>query len=91
MLPRVKFPLGRTVITRNARGSLSSADVRTALTRHQAGDWGNLCPDDRQANEHALRGERRLVSAYCSVDGEKFWVITEWDRSVTTVLLPEDY
>ena len=55
------------------------------------GDWGELCEEDRQENEFSLREGFRLLSAYTSAQGEKFWVITERDRSVTTVLLPEEY
>jgi hypothetical protein len=62
----------------------------TALRRHACGDWGDLCPEDTLANEEALRDGDRLLSAYGQ--GElRFWIITEADRSVTTVLLPEDY
>jgi len=87
----LKFPLGRTVITRNALDRLSSDDVQIALARHAAGDWGDVCPEDRHENELSLREGFRLLSVYQSKAGERFWVITEADRSVTTVLLPEDY
>jgi len=86
-----KFPLGRTVITRNALEQLTNEDVRAALARHGTGDWGQVCDDDRQENELSLREGYRLLSAYVSAAGEKFWVITEADRSATTVLMPEDY
>lgn len=86
-----KFPLGRTVITRNALGRLTNEDVQTALGRHAVGDWGTVSAEDRQENELSLREGFRLLSAYRSAAGEKFWVITEADRSVTTVLMPEDY
>lgn len=55
-----------------------------------AGDWGNLCEEDRLANERALREGERLLSAYETAGGVTFWIITERDRSATTVLLPED-
>ena len=87
----IKFPLGQTVITRNALGKLSNDDVLKALRRHSQGDWGNLDPEDWQSNEQALKNGARLFSSYLSSEGVKFWVITEWDRSITTVLLPEDY
>lgn len=86
-----KFALGQTVITANANRVLPELDVLLALGRHQAGDWGELCEEDRKANEDALQTGERLVSVYKSVRGQKFYVITEWDRSITTVLLPEDY
>ncbi len=86
-----KFPLGDIVITANARQTLHPNEVERALTRHAAGDWGNLCDEDRRENEQALQEGRRLFSAYQADDGSKFWIITEADRSVTTVLLPLDY
>ena len=55
------------------------------------GDWGDLCSEDKQANDDALSVGARLLSAYHTGDGRKFWIITEADRSVTTVLLPEEY
>jgi len=86
-----KFSLGQTVITANANAALPELDVVLALQRHHSGDWGDVDDHDRQMNEDALRNEDRLVSIYKTVRGQKFYVITEWDRSVTTVLLPEDY
>ena len=61
------------------------------LQRHVAGDWGEVCAEDKQSNDHALVEGTRILSAYRAADGTKFWIITEADRSVTTVLLPEDY
>ena len=86
-----KFPLGQTAITPNALERLTQADVLAALRRHAAGDWGNVCEEDRQENELSLREGFRLLSVYHSAVGEKFWVITEADRSANTVLMPEDY
>ncbi len=86
-----KFPLGQIVITPNALQAINPDDVLLALTRHAAGDWGDLCDDDRQENELSLREGYRLLSAYRDTAGTKFWIITEADRSVTTVLLPDDY
>ena len=87
----VRFPLGRTVITRGALDALDETDVRAGIARHALGDWGDLCPDDKQANNDALSAGARLLSAYHTGAGRKFWIITEADRSVTTVLLPEEY
>ena len=87
----VKFHLGRTVATKGAVHSLSPDDILVALARHQNGDWGQLDDEDKQANERALLEEGRLVSRYVSVTGTPFYVITEWDRSLTTVLLPQEY
>ena len=82
--------LGRVVITRGAMATLNETDVQAALRRHRSGDWGTLCAEDREANDVAVHEQLRLVSVYDS-DGTKFYVITEWDRSATTVLLPEEY
>ncbi len=56
-----------------------------------SGDWGEVCVEDWDANELALQNGTRLLSTYTSTAGIKFWIITEWDRSITTILLPEDY
>jgi hypothetical protein len=61
------------------------------LKRHAHGDWGNLHPDDQRANELALRRDLRILSAYVLSTEERVWVITEADRSATTILLPEEY
>ena len=84
------FPLGQLAFTGNASRLLSTEEVWTALSRHTAGDWGDLCPEDTLANDTALHQGGRLFSAYGQAE-TRFWVITEADRSVTTVLLPEDY
>lgn len=85
-----RFPLGQVVTTANARDSLAPFAVLHALARHRGGDWGDAGPEDAAENELALREGFRLLSVYRS-GGTKFWVITEADRSLTTVLLPEDY
>ena len=61
------------------------------LVRHIAGDWGDVDEDDRRENELSLQHGFRLLSAYTLNSGTKIWIITEADRSVTTVLLPEEY
>ena len=86
-----KFPMGRLLSTPNALAQLAHDDILTALSRHVRGDWGDCCPDDQAANDSALSEGSRLFSVFHAANGTKFWVITEWDRSVTTVLLPEDY
>jgi hypothetical protein len=86
-----RFPLGQLVATSNALTHLNHVDIVLALRRHIQGDWGDLDPEDREANEQALIHGTRLFSAYHAGNGTKFWIITEWDRSITTVLLPEDY
>lgn len=85
-----KFDLGRVVMTRNAADVLPAGAVQTALARHAAGDWGEVDPEDAAENERSLREGFRLLSVYRAGD-TKFWIITEADRSATTVLLPEDY
>ena len=90
-VPRQKFPLGQTVITRKAQDRLPPQDYAAALARHVSGDWGDVSAEDRRENQHSLRLGMRLLSAYTASNGVKFWIITEADRSVTTVLLPEDY
>ncbi len=89
--PQPTFAFGLIVATPNALDQIPNDEMLNALSRHVRGDWGNLDPEDRNANERALRNGGRLFSAYCSTQGVKFWIITEADRSATTVLLPEDY
>ena len=89
-IPATKFPLGRIVMTANAADRLDAVAVHEGLRRHASGDWGDIPPEDAEQNEFGLKHGERLFSAYGK--GEKrFWIITECDRSVTTVLLPEDY
>jgi hypothetical protein len=85
------FPIGHVVITPNAEEVLDSADIGRALQRHASRDWGDVCAEDKAENELSLREGFRLLSAYADCNGTKFWIITEADRSATTVLLPEDY
>lgn len=84
-------PLGQVVATPAAFDILTQPDILAALRRHSSGDWGEVDADDKAANDAALQDGTRLLSAYESADGVKFWIITEADRSSTTVLLPEDY
>jgi hypothetical protein len=90
-VPVAVFRLGHIVATPNALRSIPNEDILKAIQRHQAGDWGNLDSEDRNANDRALASGGRLFSAYNAPGGTKFWIITEADRSATTVLLPEDY
>jgi hypothetical protein len=69
---------------------LDAIAVHDGLKRHASGDWGDICPEDRGLNELALKDGSRLLSVYGTGE-RKFWIITEADRSVTTVLMPEDY
>ena len=88
---QIKFPTGQIVITPNALGKLTADEILNALNRHVLGDWGDLDKEDKLENDIALEKGFRLMSAYTSNDGLKFWIITEADRAVTTVLMPEDY
>ena len=90
---RSKFNLGRIVATPGALDTFeqSGEGSRVLLARHASGDWGEICKDDWQENEFALDKYLRLFSVYRLRDGTKIWVITEADRSVTTILLPSEY
>ena len=90
--PRTKcrFSLGQTVVTARAIDLLRPDEIALGLARHVRGDWGNVCPEDAQANEEALQTGGRLLSVF-GQGTRRFWIITEWDRSITTILLPEDY
>lgn len=87
------FQLGRTVATHGALDALQKTTQSPLefYERHQLGDWSELCEEDRQTNEQALKGGDRIFSVYHLKDNTKVWVITEADRSVTTILLPEEY
>lgn len=86
-----KFEIGQLGITPRAQELIPMKEVEVALNRHASGDWGNVCEEDRSQNEWALTNEARLMSVYESDSGEAFWIITEADRSSTTILLPGDY
>lgn len=86
-----RFPLGKIALTRGALKELAKGAVRTALERHLRGDWGLVCAEDAQENELSLREGFRLLSVYEDSEGTRFWVITEADRSTTTILLPNEY
>ena len=89
---RALLPLGRMVATPGALKLLLEAGGHPFdyLARHATGDWGDLCAFDRQQNEIALREGLRVLSSY-EVPTGRVWIITEADRSITTILLPEEY
>jgi hypothetical protein len=91
VIARAKFRLGRISATPNALAQITQNDILLGIKRHQAGDWGELDHHDRTINERALTYGGRLVSIYRSAGGVKFSIITETDRSDSTILLPEDY
>jgi hypothetical protein len=84
--------LGRVVATPGALMALSEAEEHpfAYIARHAAGDWGELCAFDQRQNRIALRHSRRVLSSY-AVGERRIWVITEADRSITTILLHEEY
>lgn len=85
------FQLGEVVSTPGALAALTTQDIQLALERHQRGDWGELCPEDRCENNLSVVDGYRLLSSYIGQNKTKFWIITEADRSVTTILLPDEY
>lgn len=84
-----RFPLGKIVATPGVLGL--GIDLNTYMRRHHCGDWGDLCDEDKQANEEALTEGFRLLSCYQVGGGKRIYIITEATREVTTVLLPEEY
>lgn len=87
-----KFPLGQVVSTPGALSALEESGQlpHEFLYRHVAGDWGEVDEHDRQANDRGVQEGDRLLSAYTTKRGTRLWIITEWDRSVTTLLLPSE-
>jgi len=87
------FPAGKLVATPGALALLEQVNKSPLefLSRHLRGDWGELCQDDKAENELSLKCGFRLMSSYQITETEKLWVITEGDRSVTTLLLPAEY
>ena len=88
-----RFTLGQTYATPGALEALSEAgqDAAQFLSRHQAGDWSEMSEEDKKENEFSVDKDLRIFSAYHTSKGEKIWVITEADRSATTLLLPREY
>jgi hypothetical protein len=88
MKPR--FPVGMTYATPGALAL--EVDLMKYMRRHHCGDWGDeLCAEDKAANEQALKEGSRLLSCYRTPAGDRLYIITEWDRSVTTIMLPSEY
>ncbi|ALV54779.1 MULTISPECIES: hypothetical protein [Burkholderia] len=88
-----RFKLGRIFATPAALEAITDARVSIVdlLIRHVCGDWGDLSESDREQNELSIEVGLRLLSSYVLPSGQTVWVITEWDRSSTTFLLPGDY
>ena len=87
------FHLGQLVATPGALAALQESKQSPVvfLARHLQGDWGDVDQHDKRANDEAIKHELRLFSAYHTTNGVKLWVITEADRSLTTILLPDEY
>ena len=87
------FDLGSLVSTPGALAALAKSGQTPLdfLSRHITGDWGDLEEEDRKENELSVKQGFRILSSYKTNAGQKVWVITEADRSVTTLLLPEEY
>jgi hypothetical protein len=90
-----KFKLGQLTMTCGvaewANGDLmKSADIGHCIFKHERGDWGEVCASDAALNDEALLVGNRTLSVY-TVAGRKIYITTEWDRSVTTLLFPEEY
>ena len=87
------FPLGQVLATPGALELLQTYQLSplSFIQRHVVGDWGDICVEDRQANADALQYGYRLMSVYAITPSDKLWIITEADRSSTTLLLPEEY
>ena len=94
-----KFHLGKVVITLFAKLALERSGEKPAtfLRKHQQADWGDVCAEDKQANDDAIKYEgnpdrqQRVLSSYVTELNDTLWIITEWDRSITTILLPREY
>lgn len=89
----VSFPLGRLVTTSGVLNTFARREWLVCLCRHIQGDWGDLSTEDWQSNDESLNEEDpgRLLSCYKFKNGRRLLIITEWDRSATTLLLPEEY
>jgi hypothetical protein len=95
-MTEIKFALGNVVATPGALSALERCEQNPTdfLDRHMRGDWGDLDSEDQKTQDISLAhpsSRMMLMSEYKSRDGTRIWIITEWDRSVTTILLPEEY
>lgn len=90
VIHEVPFPAGQIVVTRRIAGELNSLVIGHLLSRHLRCDWGDLCDEDWAQNDHAVKNGERLLSSYQAA-GQKVFIITEWDRSVTTILFADEY
>lgn len=91
-----EFKLGSVVVTNGIADKIEddrrfAKFVQLSLERYMSCDWGDSYDEDKQANDEALENGERLLAAYIWKDDVKIWIITEWDRSVTTILFPDEY
>jgi hypothetical protein len=88
-----KFSTGSLFATPGALAAFEEADDSPLpiLVRHASGDWGDVCAEDHRENQFALDKMLRILSVYHLSDGTRIWIITEADRSATTILLPSEY
>ena len=93
MSDRPLFPLGQVVATPGALQALENAgqEPEEFFNRHDRGDWGEVSEADKQENDFSVTHGFRILSAYTTSAGEHLWIITEADRSATTILLPSEY
>lgn len=91
------FETGKTVFTTNMFNRVTEDIgfynfVMESLEKYQNCDWGDTCEEDQEENNDAVKNGERILAVYiCPVTGESIWIITEWDRSITTVLFPDEY
>lgn len=86
-----RFDVGHIRVTHGVMEKIDEDDFFNCFVRHMAGNWGDLDEQDWKANDDAVEFGSRILSSYCDRRGNRFWIITEADRSATTVLLPEEY
>jgi len=93
----VKFQPTQFIATHGAKEVFDKAlpdkggFIQSLIKRHLCGDWGDACKEDKETNDRALKNGGMLMSVFESPEHETLWVITEWDRSVCTILLPSEY
>ncbi len=90
---KVLFPLGNVYLTIGAREALEESNQTATefLAKHQSGDYGDICEEDKRENELSVKEGFRILSSYKTLKGVKIWIITEADRSSSTALLPSEY
>ncbi len=90
---KVLFDLGQTVMTIGAKDALDESNQQPFefIKLHQSGDWGDVCKDDKKENDLSVKEGFRVLSSYRTAKDVKIWIITEADRSSTTLLLPSEY